>query len=193
MDGSCPPATDPFVPDTDEIPVVEGYVHFGDSFAAGMGTGTTSTDTCRVGSNNYGKLLYRWFGDETIPFESLACSGDTTTGLLKQIDKWKAPSVANVGTLTMGGNDLDFSNMVYYCVITPNEIHTAATNRQYCLEYEAKARALMEDGSAAGLTAKLTDAYLKILTKSDRKVPPSVFPPLWYAMYAKKFRASISM
>ena len=38
-------------------PIKTGYVAFGDSYAAGMGTGVTSDDPCRVGSNNFAKLL----------------------------------------------------------------------------------------------------------------------------------------
>lgn len=37
--------------DEDELSVKK-YVHFGDSYASGMGTGKTSGDSCRVGSNN---------------------------------------------------------------------------------------------------------------------------------------------
>jgi hypothetical protein len=37
--------------DEDELSIMK-YVHFGDSYASGMGTGTTSGDSCRVGSNN---------------------------------------------------------------------------------------------------------------------------------------------
>jgi hypothetical protein len=43
-------------PDDDSVSVT-GYVHFGDSYASGMGTGTTSGDSCRVGSSNCEFLL----------------------------------------------------------------------------------------------------------------------------------------
>jgi hypothetical protein len=167
---SCPIIDDYIVWDGDEMLSIEGYVHFGDSYAAGMGTGNTSTDSCRVGSNNYGTLLYQWFNDSTIPYESKACSGDTTTGLNRQIKEWSNPTVPNIGTVTMGGNDLDFTNMVYYCVITPNTWWTGGQNRRWCLEYEEKARSLMNDTSSDGLTYKLKEAYKSILSKSGRKV-----------------------
>jgi hypothetical protein len=50
---SCPLVDDYLIIDREEDGIsVPGHVHFGDSYASGMGTGTTSTDSCRVGSNN---------------------------------------------------------------------------------------------------------------------------------------------
>jgi hypothetical protein len=53
-EGQCPYVNDYVVVDgTDPDGIaVTGYVHFGDSYASGMGTATTSGDSCRVGSNN---------------------------------------------------------------------------------------------------------------------------------------------
>ena len=56
---SCPIMDDYLVIDGDENAIsVTGYVHFGDSYASGMGTGTTSSDSCRVGSNNCESLQF---------------------------------------------------------------------------------------------------------------------------------------
>ena len=57
--------------------------------------------------------------------------------------------------LTVGGNDVGFSDLVYYCVITPNTAHLPSTNRQYCLDAENKAINYMDDSSGNGLRAKL--------------------------------------
>jgi hypothetical protein len=149
---------------------VQGYVHFGDSYAAGMGTGKTSQDACRIGENNYGDLMYKSWGNSEIPFEKKVCSGDTTTGLNRQIDEWNDPGKANVGTLTIGGNDIGFYDLVWWCVITPNTIHWGSTARGYCLDAERKAQDLMKDEGENGLKAKLKSAYLKVLEKSGRKV-----------------------
>ena len=75
--------------DPNEPLAISGLVTFGDSYGAGMGTGTTSGDACRVGSNNYEQLFYDWVGDSSIPFERKVCSGDTTEGLNKKIDEWR--------------------------------------------------------------------------------------------------------
>jgi hypothetical protein len=148
---------------------ITGYVHFGDSYASGMGTGDTSTDSCRVGSNNYGDLLYQWFGESRIDYQRHSCSGDTVDGLNNQITQWSNEGVSTVGTVTMGGNDLGFSDLVYYCVITPNTARLGSTNRANCVDTENKARAYMTDTSADGLQAKLTAAYLSILNKANSR------------------------
>ncbi|PVH79610.1 esterase family protein [Cadophora sp. DSE1049] len=134
-----------------------------------MGTGTTSSDSCRVGSNNYGELLRQWLSsDASITYERHSCSGDTISGLNSQIGKWGNMGTATVGTLTIGGNDVEFSDLVYYCVITPNTAHLPSTNRQYCLDAEKKANDYMDDSSTNGLRAKLKNAYISILQKSGR-------------------------
>lgn len=112
---SCP-ATPEYIPlDVDDP--IGSYVHFGDSYGAGMGTGTTSRDRCRVGSNNFGRLLYSYMNDASISYDGRVCSGDTLTGLSKQIDNWSNAGDASIGTLSVGGNDVGFRNLVYYFVI----------------------------------------------------------------------------
>jgi hypothetical protein len=165
---SCP------APDNDEIPppyddengTITGHVHFGDSFAAGMGAGSTSTDSCRVGSNNYGELVRQWLGElGDLSYESHVCSGDTIDGLEKQIEQWSNAVDASFATLTIGGNDLGFSNLVYYCVITPNPFWSGASNRASCDQAENNARSLMQSGA---LQSKLTAVYLQILNKATQ-------------------------
>lgn len=159
---------------------IDGYVQFGDSFGAGMGTGSTSWDSCRIGSNNYGRLLHDWLGGNNIAFEQKVCSGDTTKGLNRQIDEWKDPQKPNLGTVSMGGNDLGFSDIVWHCVVTPNTARLGSTSRTLCLEAEAKANALLDDNGPDGIRAKLSNAYTRILLKSGRKVRIvlSCIPPI---------------
>ncbi|KAH7380166.1 SGNH hydrolase-type esterase domain-containing protein [Pyrenochaeta sp. MPI-SDFR-AT-0127] len=164
---SCP-VYDDYIAFDDSREEIVGYVHFGDSYGAGMGTGTTTTDGCRVGENNYGKLLHNSWKDGSIPFENKVCSGDTTKGLNRQIDEWKDPKKANIGTVSMGGNDLGFSDLVYYCIITPNTARLGSTNRKNCLDAEKKAQEKMNDQGADGMKAKLKAAYLRILEKAGR-------------------------
>ncbi|OLN96838.1 Mutanase Pc12g07500-like protein 1 [Colletotrichum chlorophyti] len=135
----------------------------------GMGTGVTTTDKCRVGSNNYGDLIYNYFGSSSIPYQRLSCSGDTTDGLNAQIDKWTGADQVDLVTLTMGGNDLGFSDLVYYCVITPNTWRWGSSNRNWCAEAKKKARDHMADTSSNGLQARLKAAYQRILDKTGRQ------------------------
>ncbi|OJJ69758.1 hypothetical protein ASPBRDRAFT_197482 [Aspergillus brasiliensis CBS 101740] len=48
----------------------------GDSYAAGMGTGTTTSDSCRMESNSYAELVQEWFNTEDFTYTNYACSGD---------------------------------------------------------------------------------------------------------------------
>lgn len=159
-----------------DFPAKRGYVAFGDSYAAGMGTGTTSSDSCRIGSNNFANLLYKWFNDESVDFQPLMCSGDTTIGLNRQIDKWSNPNNDHMATVSIGGNDIGFGDLAFHCVLTPNTLRLGSQSRKRCLEAEAKARQLLDDQSGSGLQAKLTAAYKKILDKSGRSVGNNTWP-----------------
>lgn len=153
-----------------DSPIKKGYVAFGDSYGAGMGTGTTSGDPCRVGSNNFADLIKRWINNDSIDYQRKVCSGDTTKGLNRQIDEWENPKNADLATVSIGGNDLGFNDLVWYCVITPNTANLGSANRKNCLNAEAKAIQLLDDTSSNGLLAKLTAAYKKMLDKSGRDV-----------------------
>ncbi|KAH8903035.1 SGNH hydrolase [Coniochaeta sp. PMI_546] len=169
---SCPYINDFIVWDGNDEGAsgITGYAHFGDSYASGMGTGTTSGDKCRVGSNNYGDLIYQLLNDKSISYERRSCSGDTTDGLYNKIDAWGNAAQVTVATLTMGGNDLGFADLVYYCVITPNTAQPfGSVNRKWCVDAENKARDHMNDMSDNGLRARLKDGYLRILRKSGRR------------------------
>ncbi|RAH62699.1 SGNH hydrolase [Aspergillus piperis CBS 112811] len=165
-DTNCPVYDDYLIWDENEQPLnVTGYLHFGDSYAAGMGTGSTSWDSCRVGSNNYGKLLYNYLNDSSIPFSNYARSGDTTTGLINQVKKWKDTTSPNIGTLTVGGNDVGFSDIIRNC-ITWETFHDAEEFRAWCEQKKDKARSILSDTSSAGVRNKLKEAYLSILNAS---------------------------
>ncbi|PGH01609.1 hypothetical protein AJ79_07857 [Helicocarpus griseus UAMH5409] len=79
---------------------------------AGIGTAETTGDSCRRGGNGYGKLVYKWLDQRG--FADLACSGDTTDGLNRQIYRWELLRRGEhaVATLTLGGNDVLFSELV---------------------------------------------------------------------------------
>jgi hypothetical protein len=134
-----------------------------------MGTGTTTTDACRVGSSNYGQLINDFIGDSSVSYQRLSCSGDTTDDLIEKLSGWTTMASTTVATLTMGGNDVYFSDIVWNCVITPNNFRPPSNYRSWCLDYEGKAVAHMQDTSDEGLPAKLKNAYIQILQKSGRE------------------------
>ncbi|CAG8901464.1 unnamed protein product [Penicillium egyptiacum] len=147
---------------------IADMVSFGDSFAAGMGTDSTSTDSCRVGGNNYGGLIQKHYSGagDPVSIEKRVCSGDTTSGLEKQIEDWSSTGSANLATLTMGGNDLAFADIAWNCLLTPNTARWASTYRQWCIESEDKARKLMNDDGEDGLRHKLKTLYKSIIAKA---------------------------
>lgn len=151
-------------------PIRHGYVAFGDSFAAGMGTGETSDDPCRVGSNNFAALIHKWTAGRWIDFQPLMCSGDTTEGVHGQIEKWKNPQKADLATLSVGGNDLDFSNIVWHCILTPNLLRGREAELKLCEGNLTAAENHMRDDSENGLASNLKSVYRKIIDKSGKRV-----------------------
>ncbi|KGO69674.1 Glycoside hydrolase, family 71 [Penicillium italicum] len=145
-----------------DIPDVTGQVHFGDSFAAGMGTGNTpKAQKCRVGSNNFGQLLYKSFAGG-FDYQNLACSGDTVAGMYNKLHGWQNPTVDSLATMTIGGNDLDFSNIVKHCILRYLNAFIG-WNAAWCYHYKSAAKSLMADTGADGLQYKLTSIYLRII------------------------------
>lgn len=90
---------------------------FGDSHAAGIGTGTTETGGYRKGSYSYPRQIAA-IAPGDIDFQNLPCSGAVVGEVLSggdksQIDAWANPSNADITTLSIGGNDFHrrgFSN-----------------------------------------------------------------------------------
>src|ERR1700761_6873986 len=101
-------------------PIINGYVAFGDSYAAGIGTGTTQGDGCRQGEFSYPKQLLA----ATAPgaeFQNLACSGATLKNIYEggehsQIDSWDSTN-SDVATISIGGNDVGFYDILTACII----------------------------------------------------------------------------
>lgn len=100
-----------------------GYVAFGDSYAAGVGTGMTATGGCRQGQFSYPKLLASQAGGTgDIDFQNLPCSGAIVSEVLQgggasQIDDWTNPGNADIATLSIGGNDIGFAKILIACVL----------------------------------------------------------------------------
>ena len=77
-------------------PIKKGYVAFGDSFAAGIGTGSTEWNGCRQGQFSYPKLIAATAAHIKPDFQNLACSGAVIDDLLQgdpksQVDSWVNP------------------------------------------------------------------------------------------------------
>ena len=103
------------------FPIKKGYVAFGDSYAAGIGSGTTEGDGCRKGSYSYPRQLAAMATGD-IDFQNLPCSGAVVGEVLQggdksQIDAWTNPGNADIATLSIGGNDIGFYPILTACVL----------------------------------------------------------------------------
>ena len=103
------------------VPIKNGYVAFGDSYAAGMGTGTTETGGCRRAEYAYPRLLAA-LAEGNIDFQNLPCSGAVVGDMLQggagsQIDAWTNPHTADIATVSIGGNDVGFVPILTACVL----------------------------------------------------------------------------
>jgi lysophospholipase L1-like esterase len=91
------------------------YVALGDSFSSGVGTGSyTLSSSCRRGVFAYPWLVSQQRPDTALTF--VACSGATTSDVMAS----QLPFVTdatNIVTLTIGGNDIGFSDLIVQCTL----------------------------------------------------------------------------
>ncbi|MBP2472926.1 lysophospholipase L1-like esterase [Crossiella equi] len=93
------------------------YVALGDSYASGVGAGSyeRGSGACRRSRNAYPHLVTHALSPRVMRF--VACSGATTSDVLGgQLDALTG-STALV-TITVGGNDLDFTGLMTTCVLS---------------------------------------------------------------------------
>lgn len=89
------------------------YTALGDSYAAGLGAGGTTLDaSCARNSNAYPEL-YAKANSATLDFQ--ACSGATTATVLSG-QLGNLSSSTNLVSITVGGNDTGFSDVMTTCV-----------------------------------------------------------------------------
>ncbi|KAI0195135.1 SGNH hydrolase-type esterase domain-containing protein [Xylaria flabelliformis] len=97
-----------------------GFVAFGDSYSAGIGTGVDGKeDDCRQGLHAHAQLIAADRGPTA--FQFLSCTGATTANVMaggenSQIDSFNASLPADFALLSVGGNDLGFFDVMNACV-----------------------------------------------------------------------------
>ncbi len=89
------------------------YVALGDSYSSGVGTRTYYNDgtSCQRSPDAYGPLISSARG-YTLSFQ--ACSGAKTTDV-NSSQLGTLSSTTNMATITIGGNDAGFSNVIINC------------------------------------------------------------------------------
>lgn len=168
---------------TSAQPTALNYVALGDSYSSGQGAGdydpntTISTNQCYQSRNSYGKVLGR---DPYSKFNlkaSVACGGALATDItttktypdISSAQKYAVDSTTQVATLTIGGNDIGFANVITTCA-NPLADCDAAFN-------QANAMAIAINGVFAN---SLQSAYLQILARNPQvKLYVLGYPPVF--------------
>ncbi|PFG49560.1 GDSL-like lipase/acylhydrolase family protein [Amycolatopsis sulphurea] len=111
------------------------YVALGDSYSSGVGAGNYgNSGACKRSANAYGQL---WANAHSgTKFTFLACSGAKTGDVLNQIGSM--PSNATLVTVTVGGNDAGFTDVITTCTLNNdqtcvNRVNTAKSYVQNTL------------------------------------------------------------
>lgn len=132
-----------------------GYVALGDSYSSGLGTGSyTLSSTCKRGTRAYPYLLQSGAATQFV-----ACTGYNIDEVRR--DQLAATEGAGLVTMTVGGNDIGFSDVVSKCTAfssnsTCTNAVTAAVTRIPTMR--AKLTALLRD-----IRAQASDATIVLL------------------------------
>jgi lysophospholipase L1-like esterase len=92
--------------------LAERYVALGDSYSSGVGTRTYTDATCKRSAYAYPALLAQQRPDTQLT--SVACSG-ATTATVTSTQLSSLTSTTGLVTITVGGNDAGFTDVVTAC------------------------------------------------------------------------------
>ena len=123
------------------------YVALGDSYSSGVGAGsyTSASGSCDRSANAYPQL---WANSNSpASFAFVACSGATTSSVISS-QLAALSSATTLVSITVGGNDVGFSNVMQTCVL-----HTTST----CVTAIDAAESQMTAQLPAELNAVLAD------------------------------------
>ena len=167
--GTYAESLDPVDTNTEPFPIREGWVAFGDSYAAGIGAGNRlqkdeDDNGCSRGTGSYPTILNEIvrFGHNVQPnFQMLACSGERAQQFLdgekgKQIENWY-PESSDLATCSFTGNDLGFGDIVSHCIM-------GYKSRTDCQKNIADAKNILDE------TEKITEWVFDVLDKIFGKV-----------------------
>jgi lysophospholipase L1-like esterase len=128
------------------------YVALGDSYSSGVGSGsyTSSSGSCDRSTKAYSQLWTNANAPSSFTF--VACSGATTADVLSSQISALSSSTTLV-SITIGGNDVGFSDVMETCVLDSTSTCVSAINTA---ESEAQSQ----------LPAKLDSVYAKIKSLS---------------------------
>jgi lysophospholipase L1-like esterase len=90
------------------------YVALGDSYSSGVGAGSYSGGSCDRSANAYPQLWANAHAGTALSF--VACSGATTSDVISS-QLSALSSATNLVSITIGGNDVGFENVMITCVL----------------------------------------------------------------------------
>jgi lysophospholipase L1-like esterase len=102
------------------------YVALGDSYASGLGAGNYSGGSCDRSAGAYPQLWDN--ANHPASFAFVACSGATTTDVINNQISALSSSTTLV-SVTIGGNDVGFSNVMITCVLGSTSTCVNAVNQ----------------------------------------------------------------
>ncbi|PMB67896.1 putative glucan endo-1,3-beta-glucosidase [Beauveria bassiana] len=148
-------------------PIREGWVSFGDSYAAGIGAGNPWDDTkgCYRGTGSYPAILdylVRAVHQGSPQWQNFACSGETADQFRKgegasQLRDW-IPVTSDIATVSFTGNDFGFANIVSHCLMG----YPRGSYKEQCDEDIAHTKIkLNTDGKVEGLVHDILDDIFK--------------------------------
>ncbi|GAB2692907.1 SGNH/GDSL hydrolase family protein [Thalassiella azotivora] len=133
------------------------YVALGDSYSSGTGAPPYQSGSCYRSSRSYAQL---WADTHAVSsFAFVACGGATTDDLGPQLDALRPET--DLVTITIGGNDVGFFDVVLTCILGSDRSCTDAVDR-------AAVRARTElpgklDRTYASVAARAPGARLVVL------------------------------
>jgi lysophospholipase L1-like esterase len=144
------------------------YVALGDSYSSGVGAGSyiSSSGSCKRSNNAYPQLWAN--ANKPASYVSVACSGATTTSVINS-QLSALSSTTTLVSITVGGNDVGFANIMTTCALYGTTECVAAVNAA-----QTKAR--------AELPGKLGNVYSAIRSKAPRAKVVVLSYPVFYQL-----------
>ncbi|WP_091613022.1 SGNH/GDSL hydrolase family protein [Micromonospora mirobrigensis] len=144
------------------------YVALGDSYASGVGAGsyTTESGSCQRSTNAYPALYNAYV--QPASYRSVACSGARTTDVINS-QLGALSSATTLVSVTVGGNDVGFSNIMTTCVLYSESQCVAAVQAA-------------EDKARAQLPGLLANVYNGIRGRSPSARVVVVGYPVFYQL-----------
>ncbi|RZU77256.1 GDSL-like lipase/acylhydrolase family protein [Micromonospora kangleipakensis] len=144
------------------------YVALGDSYASGVGAGsyTTESGSCQRSTNAY-PALYNT-NVQPASYRSVACSGARTTDVVNS-QLAALGSTTTLVSVTVGGNDVGFANIMTTCVLYGTTECVAAVQ-------------VAEDKARADLAGLLATVYNGIKSRAPSARVVVVGYPVFYQL-----------